>query len=72
MAERKAALYRAPKRPELETRLEAAKSVVMTEDQLQVQRASFAYGNAPKDSRITKASASGATKRIRLAAPEPL
>jgi hypothetical protein len=69
MAERKAALRRAPKRPELQERLEQAKKVVLSEEQLQEQRASFAYGNAPKGSRITKASALEATKRIRLTVP---
>lgn len=71
MAERKAALKRAPARPELQERFERAKAVVLTEEQLQEQRASFAYGNAPKGSRITKASAKTATKTIRLRVPEP-
>ena len=66
MAERKAALRRAPERPELEERLERARVTVLTEAQLQEQRASFVYGNAPAGSRITKASALSATKRIRL------
>jgi hypothetical protein len=66
MAERKAAPKRAPARPELQQRLEHAKSVVISEEQLQEQRASFAYGNAPRGSRITKASALIATKSIRL------
>lgn len=57
MAERKSTFKRAPRRPELEKRLEEAKTVVMTEDQLKEQRASFAYGNAPQGSRITKESA---------------
>lgn len=70
MAERKSALKRAPERPELLKRLEAAKSVILTDDQLQEQRASFAYGNAPKGSRITKDSARRATKHIRLKSPE--
>ena len=70
MAERKAALNRAPDRPALRERLEAAKKAVLTEEQLIEQRASFAYGNAPKGSRITKASALSATKRIRLT-PQP-
>ena len=69
MAERKSALKRAPDRPELRERLERAKTVVLTDEQLQEQRASFAYGNAPKGSRITKDSALTATKRIRLSTP---
>jgi hypothetical protein len=70
MAERKSALRRAPQRPELQEKLERAKSVVMTEAQLQEQRASFAYGNAPKGSRITKESAIRATTHIRLSSTE--
>lgn len=66
MAERKAALRRAPKRPELEKLLEDAKQVVLTDEQLQEQRASFIYGNAPKGSRITKESATKASKSIRV------
>lgn len=66
MAERKTAFKRAPERPELQALLELAKTVVVTEEQLQVQRASFAYGNAPKGSRITKASALKATTHVRL------
>ena len=71
MAERKSALRRAPDRPELRQRLERAKTVVMTEAQLHEQRASFAYGNAPKGSRITKESARTAAERIRITNPEP-
>jgi len=68
MAERKAALKRAPKRPALEELLERAKSIVVTDEQLQEQRASFVYGNAPKGSRITKESARLSGKRIRVTA----
>lgn len=71
MAERKSALRRAPERPELSQRFEMAKTMVMTEAQIQEQRASFAYGNAPKNSRITKESALTATKRVRITSPEP-
>ena len=66
MAERKSAFKRAPERPELQALLDQAKSVVMTDDQLQEQRASFVYGNAPMDSRITKESALKSAKRIRV------
>jgi len=71
MAERKAALKRAPDRPELRERIERARSVVMTEEQLLEQQASFAYGNAPKGSRITKESARSATRTLRILNPEP-
>lgn len=66
MAERKAALKRAPERPELQALLDHAKTVILTDEQLLEQRASFVYGNAPKGSRITKESALRAIKRIRV------
>jgi hypothetical protein len=69
MAERKSALRRAPDRPELRRLLEEAKTVVMTDEQLQEQMASFVYGNAPKGSRITKESARKAVRTIRVMAP---
>jgi hypothetical protein len=69
MAERKSALKRAPERPVLQKLLEHAKSVVVTDEQLREQRASFVYGNAPHDSRITKDSARTASNRIRVTAP---
>ena len=68
MAERKMALNRAPKRPELEKLLEHAKTVHLTDEEIQEQRASFVYGNAPKESRITKESAKKAASRIRVTA----
>jgi hypothetical protein len=46
--------------------LERAKLVVVTDEMLQEQRASFVYGNAPKGSRITKDSARKAAARIRI------
>ena len=66
MAERKSALKRAPERPHLDEFLERAKSVVVTDEQLREQRASFVYGNAPKGSRITKESALQAVHRVRI------
>jgi hypothetical protein len=66
MVERKAALNRAPKRPGLERLLENAKRVVVTDEQLRLQRASFVYGNAPKASRITKESALRSCDQIRV------
>ena len=66
MAERKTALERAPKRPNLERLLERAKTVPVTDELLQEQRASFVYGNAPQGSRITKESARRAVHRIRI------
>ncbi len=66
MAERKSALKRAPKRPELDKLLNEAKSKPPSDEQVQEQRASFVYGNAPKGSRITKESAQKAAKHILL------
>ncbi len=66
MAERKTARTRAPERLELQALLENAKMVVMTDSELEEQRASFVYGNAPKGSRITKESALRSAKNIRV------
>jgi hypothetical protein len=69
MAERKAALKRAPERPELTKLLERAKTIVVTDEQLREQRASFVYGNAPQGSRITKESARASGAKIRVTSP---
>jgi hypothetical protein len=69
MAERKTALKRAPERPQLQRLLDYAKTVIVTDNDLQLQRASFVYGNAPHGSRITKESAEVASTRIRVTAP---
>ena len=69
MAERKSALKRAPERPELQKLFERARTVVVTDEQLREQRASFIYGNAPLGSRITKDSARTASNRIRVTPP---
>ena len=66
MAERMAALRRAPERPRLRTLLNSAKTVTVTDAELRAQRASFVYGNAPKGSRITKESAAKSVDRIRV------
>lgn len=60
-------MTRAPKRPELENLLAKDKAAGVSDAVLADQRASFAYGNAPKGSRITKASAMNAAKSLRLA-----
>lgn len=67
MAIRKATIRKAPARPELDRLLEQARQTGVTEDQLREQRASFAYGNAPENSRITKESARTAAGSLRLA-----
>jgi hypothetical protein len=70
MVERKAAMKRAPARPELERLLERARSVTLTDEQIKEQRASFVYGNAPLGSRITKESARRSVDRVRVLAPK--
>lgn len=70
MAERKAALNRAPERPRLEELLERAKDHELSDEELRAQRASFVYGNAPKGSRITKESAIQSGDQILLGRPK--
>lgn len=52
--------------PELLRLLEAARAKSVTEEELQEQRISFAFGNAPQSDRITKDSVRHASKHIRL------
>jgi len=66
MAARKSVLKPAPRRPELERLLAASIKAGVTDDQLQDQRVSFAYGNAPEGSRITKDSARKAVSHGRI------
>ena len=66
MAERKSALKRAPERPALDKLLNDARQTIVTDEELQAQRASFVYGNAPHGSRITRESAERAATRIRV------
>ena len=66
MVDRKPLLGEAPVRPELDRLLEAARGTVVTDEQLQEQRISFSYGNAPEGSSITKESAREASKSIRI------
>jgi hypothetical protein len=67
MPARVALFKKAPPRPELEKLLEASRRSKITEEELQEQRISFAYGNAPEGSKITKDSARKAASRIRIA-----
>lgn len=69
MAERKPSISRAPKRPELDRLLQQSKEIGVTDAELEEQRVSFVYGNAPKGSRITRASALRASKSLRIYAP---
>ena len=55
--------------PELVRLLDAARTRQITEDELQEQRISFAYGNAPASSGITKESVRHTSKHIRLLQP---
>jgi hypothetical protein len=52
--------------PELIKLLENAHDRPVTEEELHEQRISFAYGNAPASSLITKESVRQASKRIKL------
>jgi hypothetical protein len=62
MAERKPVLGPAPTHPELDKLLEQTRALAVTEADLQEQRISFAYGNAPQASKITKESIRNASK----------
>ncbi len=66
MAARKPVMTPAPARPGLEELIERARNTVVTEAQLQEQRASFAYGNAPVGAAVTKESIRTASQSIRL------
>lgn len=66
MAVRKSVMTPPPARPELEALLAKARATGVSEEQLKEQRASFAYGNAPEGSRITKDSARMASQSFRL------
>lgn len=66
MAARKSVITPAPARPELDRLLDRARTHKVSEAQLMEQRASFAYGNAPEGSRITKESARQASQSVRL------
>ncbi len=52
--------------PELMKLLDASKDKLITEEELQEQRVSFAFGNAPDSELITKDSVRLASKHIKL------
>ena len=52
--------------PELLRLLDASRDKPLTEEELQEQRVSFAFGNAPDSALITKDSVRLASKHIRL------
>lgn len=66
MADRKQFLRTIQPDPELAKILEESKTVRVTEDELREQRISFAYGNAPQRSSITKDSVRIASEHIKL------
>ncbi len=66
MAARKPLFGPAPSHPELDRLLEQARKIEITDEQLQEQRVSFAYGNAPVSARITKESVRNASKSLRM------
>jgi hypothetical protein len=66
MAARKSVLGPPPSHPELDRLLQEARLVEITDEQLQEQRVSFAYGNAPESSRITRQSVEDASKSLRI------
>lgn len=66
MAARKSVLKPAPRREKLERLLAESVAAGVSDALLQEQRVSFAYGNAPEGSRITKDSARLASRNIRV------
>jgi hypothetical protein len=66
MADRKPILGESPARPELDRLFAEAKSYRVTDAELQEQRVSFAYGNAPQNSGITKESVREASRSMRI------
>jgi hypothetical protein len=69
MAERKPFLGHIKTDPELQKLLEASRRIPVTEEDLQEQRISFAFGNAPANAKnITKDSVRKASKLIKLQA----
>jgi hypothetical protein len=64
MAERQPVLGPAPTHPELDQLLEQTRTIKVSEADLLEQRISFAYGNAPQASKITKESIRDASKSI--------
>ena len=62
MAKRKIALKRTTDRTRLDALLERARSIEMTEEDWIEQQASFVYGNAAKESQITKEEARAAVR----------
>ena len=67
MADRKQFLGNIKADPELKRVLDGSRQRQVTEDELQEQRISFAFGNAPADAKnITKDSVRQTSKKLRL------
>jgi len=66
MVERKSLGFTPPDRTELKRLIAESVAQGISDAELAEQRVSFVYGNAPKDSRITKESARLASNRLRL------
>jgi hypothetical protein len=66
MAARQALFRRAPERPELDRLLIKARAKKLTDEEFAEQRVSFAFGNAPESSKITKDSARLAARKNRV------
>lgn len=66
MVDRKPLFGPTPSHPELEKLLKQALTEELSDAQLEVQRVSFAYGNAPESSQITKESVRNASRRLRI------
>jgi hypothetical protein len=66
MADRKPILGNSPARPELDRLLEESKHYVISDAELQEQRVSFAYGNAPQNSSVTKESVRESSGSMRI------
>jgi hypothetical protein len=66
MADRKQFLNVGPADPELLRLLEESRGVVVSDEVLREQRISFAYGNAPLSSNVTKERVREASRSMRL------
>jgi hypothetical protein len=67
MADRKQFLGNITVNPDLKRVLETSRNKQVTEDELQEQRISFAFGNAPASAQnITKDSVRQTSKKVRL------
>lgn len=66
MAIRKPMMGPRPEREELDRKIQEALKTPLTDDQFEIQKASFAFGNAPDSKFITKDSVRKAIHSFRL------